>query len=91
MEEANGWGAFFLGLVEAVGHIGALLTVVVLGMHYAVYRLYLGRLNDRQKEIDKLAAENREYRERFLALLDKKLDYKSARHTESSKRKKQQR
>ncbi|MDR9468882.1 hypothetical protein [Marinospirillum sp.] len=87
MEEANGWGAVFLGLVEEVGLGGALFAVIVLGMHYAVFRLYLGRLNDRQKEIDRLAAENREYRERFLDLLDKKFDYKPAKPARKSRNK----
>ena len=89
MQGANEWGTFFLGLIDEVGLVGALLSVIVLGMHYAVYRLYLGRLNDRQKEIDKLAAENREYRERFLALLDKEFGYQPARPTEKSRKKKQ--
>jgi hypothetical protein len=38
--------------------------------HYWIYRLYAGRLQDRQREIDKVAAENREYRDRFMTLLD---------------------
>jgi F0F1-type ATP synthase membrane subunit b/b' len=39
------------------------------------YRLYKARIDDKQKEIDRLAQENREYRERFLALLDRHFDY----------------
>ena len=42
--------------------------------HYWIYKLYSGRLRDRQKEIDRVAADNREYRERFLDLLDKHFD-----------------
>lgn len=41
--------------------------------HFWIFRLYSGRLKDRQKEIDNIAAENRQYRERFLALIDKHL------------------
>lgn len=38
--------------------------------HYWVWKMYNGRLEDRQKEIDRLASDNREYRERFLAITD---------------------
>jgi hypothetical protein len=41
----------------------------------AVWSLYMGRLKDRQREIDKLAKDNHEYRDRLLALLDKHLGY----------------
>lgn len=37
--------------------------------------LYRGRLNDRQKQIDNLAKENKEYRDRFLELMDKHFGY----------------
>jgi hypothetical protein len=43
-----------------------------------IYMLYRGRLADRQKEIDRIAKENREYRDRFLAALDEKHDYTKA-------------
>ena len=33
--------------------------------------MYNGRLKDRQDEINRLAADNHEYRDRFLAMLDK--------------------
>src|SRR6266516_2769669 len=45
-------------------------------MHFWIYRLYNGRLKDRQREIDNIAAENRAYRERFLALIDQSLGLK---------------
>lgn len=41
-----------------------------------IYILYRGRLSDRQKEIDRIAKDNREYRERFLSILDDKFGYK---------------
>ena len=49
--------------------------------HIWIYKLYEGRLKDRQAEINRIADENREYRERFITLLDdkfglKKLKYK---------------
>lgn len=33
--------------------------------------MYNGRLQDRQEEINRLAADNHEYRDRFLAVIDK--------------------
>jgi hypothetical protein len=38
-----------------------------------IFWLYIARLRDRQKEIDRIAGDNREYRDRFLAILDDKL------------------
>lgn len=47
-------------------------TVFFFGAHFVVYRLYLGRLKDRQREIDRLAEDNRDYREKFMHILDMK-------------------
>lgn len=47
----------------------------LLGVSCLDLPLYNGRLNDRQKEIDRLIQENREYRKIFIALLDQRLDY----------------
>jgi hypothetical protein len=46
--------------------------------HGWIYWLYHGRLKDRQAEIDRIAKENREYRERFLKFYDKQHTYKSS-------------
>lgn len=64
------------GLLEKIGWVNGTFVVFFFGAHYVLYRMYLGRLNDRQKQIDALAAENREYRERFTALLDGHHDFK---------------
>jgi hypothetical protein len=45
--------------------------------HGWLYRLYHGRLADRQKEINRIAGENREYREMFLKLLAQKFTLES--------------
>ena len=37
-----------------------------------IHRQHREQLQDRQREIDRLAADNRVYRDRFLAMLDKK-------------------
>lgn len=66
-------GSFWSSFIEAAEAFGwerALFTVFFFGMHYAVYKLYMGRLNDRQQEIDRLRKENNDYRERFTKLLD---------------------
>ncbi len=41
--------------------------------HYWIYRIHQGRLDDRQREIDRLADDNREYRESFLRLWHDKM------------------
>jgi F0F1-type ATP synthase membrane subunit b/b' len=71
-------GAFFESFIEAVKTFGwerALFTVFFFGMHYVVYKLYLGRLQDRQREIERLREENNDYKERFIAVLDKEMDF----------------
>jgi len=71
-----GWDQF----VEMVKQIGIFETVFVFfffGAHKFLYQMYNGRLDDRQAEIDRLAQDNREYRERFLAITDHKFNYDS--------------
>jgi hypothetical protein len=60
---------------EFINELGALKGVFVLFFFIAhgwIYGLYHGRIKDRQKEIDRLAKDNHEYRDRFMKLLDKK-------------------
>lgn len=45
--------------------------------HFWIYKLYLGRLNDRKEEIQRLATDNHEYRDRLLSLLDTHFGYDS--------------
>lgn len=63
------------------GWIKGTLTIFFWLAHYWIYHLYNARLNDRQKEIDRLAGDNREYRERLLAIFDKQFEYKEKNST----------
>lgn len=56
--------------IEAFGWAKGILTIFFFLAHFWIFRQYNGRLEDRQKEIDRLAEDNREYRDRFLELLD---------------------
>ncbi len=56
--------------VIAFGWVKGVFTIFFFLAHAWIYSLYRGRLKDRQKEIDRLAEDNHEYRERFLRLLD---------------------
>ncbi|GAN32714.1 MAG: hypothetical protein DYG83_01595 [Candidatus Brocadia sp. AMX2] len=62
-------------IILALGLIKGLFFAFFFIMHLWIFLLYKGRIKDRQKEIDRLAAENREYRERFLAFYDEKFNY----------------
>lgn len=42
-----------------------------------IFTVHQRQLNDRQREIDRLAEDNREYRERFLWILDRRLGVES--------------
>ena len=57
------------------GWVKGTLTLLFWVFHIWIYKLYNDRLKDRQAEINRLAQDNREYRERFLAVLDKHFDY----------------
>ena len=56
------------------GWTKGIFTLFFFMAHGWIYSLYQGRLKDRQKEIDRIAQDNREYREKFLAILDKHFD-----------------
>lgn len=61
------------GAVNGLLIIGILLLYAVArSLHRRVLAQHAEQLQDRQREIDRLARDNHEYRERFLALLDKK-------------------
>jgi hypothetical protein len=57
--------------IQQLGVVKGTFVVFFWTAHAALFLLYRGRLKDRQKEIDRLAAENKEHRDRFTALLDK--------------------
>ncbi|MBE7444733.1 MAG: hypothetical protein HS132_05590 [Planctomycetia bacterium] len=62
--------------IVSFGIVKGLFVIFFFGAHAWIYLSYRGRLKDRQAEINRLAADNREYRERFLYLLDNKFGYK---------------
>ena len=76
----NQWH-LLVALVNEHGLVAGGATIFFFGAHWWIYRLYEGRIadakasadarvSDRQKEIDRLLAENSEYRDRFFKLLD---------------------
>ena len=71
--------AIFSFLTE-FGEINGLLILGIIFMflwvrslNTRIHRQHQEQLQDRQREIDRLAEDNRAYRDRFLALLDKKI------------------
>ncbi|MCK5000732.1 MAG: hypothetical protein KAS23_14415 [Anaerohalosphaera sp.] len=64
-----------LETIKSLGLTKGLFVVFFFTAHSYVFWLYRGRLKDRQKEIDRLASENHEYRDRFLKLLDKRFGF----------------
>lgn len=61
--------------IGELGWVKGVFAVFFFVAHGWIYAMYSGRLQDRQKEIDRLAADNREYRERFLMILDEHVGY----------------
>ncbi len=64
-------------IVNVLARLGLVKGTFVLFFFMAhgwIYSLYRGRLKDRQREINRLARENREYRDRFLVLMDRRHD-----------------
>lgn len=66
---------FLVNIFVEFGLLEGVFTAFFFGAHGVIYKLYQGRLIDRQNEIDRLAVDNREYRERFLSLIDAKFSY----------------
>ena len=61
-------------LTDKMGIAGipvAILIIVNLLFMFYIRNLYSTNMKDKQKQIDRLAEENKEYREKFLNLLDK--------------------
>lgn len=54
-----------------------ILGLVLIFLAYLVYHLTTKILDDKDKQIDHLAGENKEYRERFTKLLDKQFNFGS--------------
>jgi len=62
--------------INELGLKNGLFVLFFIGSHIWIYYLYLGRVKDAKEQIDRLAIENREYRERFLGMLDIEFNYK---------------
>lgn len=60
-----------LTFVKTLGWTKGVFTIFFFMMHGWVFSLYRGRLVDRQGEINRLAEDNRAYRDRYLHVLDK--------------------
>ena len=65
-----------LEVIKAYGPLGGLFILFFVGMHWWIHKLHNRMLDERQKEIDRLAEDNRLYRDRFLAVLDKQFSDK---------------
>ena len=57
-------------LIREVGPVNGVIILFFIGAHFMIFALYRGRIKDRQGEINRLADDNHQYRERFLSLLD---------------------
>lgn len=58
-----------------------ILGLILIFLAYLVYHLTTKILADKDKQIDSLASENKEYRERFTNLLDKQFNFKPTEKT----------
>ena len=66
----------FIGrVVSEFGLFEGLFLLFFLGAHYAYYKMVQERLAERQMEINRLAEDNRAYRERYLAKWDQQHGY----------------
>lgn len=60
-----------IALVKEVGYERGLFAVFFLLAHRWIFKMYKDRLDDRQNEINRMAEENREYREYFMQFIGK--------------------
>jgi hypothetical protein len=75
--------------MDSVNNFGVTKTLFLLGSitgQGVIYWMYYGRINDKQKEIDRIAIENREYRERLLQLMDRATNYKKPKKITTKKK-----
>lgn len=67
----------FNKIFQQFGLAKGIFTAFFAGAHYWLYHMYDQRVKDAKEQITRIAEENREYRERFLSLLDNKFGYKT--------------
>jgi len=65
-----------LEFIQAVGLLKGTFTLFFFGAHWVIYKLYRGRIDDRQSEINRLAKDNHDLRDRLLAIVDRQINYK---------------
>jgi len=65
-----------LKFIQSLGLVKGIFVIFFFLMHGLYFLAMNGRLKDRQAEIDRITADNREYRERFLSILDESQGYK---------------
>ena len=70
MENCIEAGKLILEFIKELGWTKGVFAIFFFLAHWVIYSLYNGRLKDRQGEINRIAVENKEYRERFLNILD---------------------
>ena len=62
--------------IKSFGLLRGLFALFFIFAHCWIYRLYYLRVKDAKDQIDRLAEENKEYRDRFLSILDERFNYK---------------
>ena len=67
------WDDILSGVLMEHGIWAMLFIAALVVAHIWIARLHKGRLDDRQREIDRLAEDNRAYRELFVGLLHDKV------------------
>jgi hypothetical protein len=60
---------FLTKIYQEHGIISVAVLVALVAACYWIHKLYEGRLQDRQQQIDRLAEENRQYRDIFMRLI----------------------
>lgn len=63
-------------LLKLLGVTKGLFVLFFLGAHWVVLSQYRSRVRQMQAEIDRLATDNHLYRDRFLAFIDRQMNYK---------------
>ena len=54
-----------LEILKAVGSVEGLFLIIILILHYAVYRLYRENIKGKQKEINRMAEDVKDLRKTF--------------------------
>lgn len=63
------WLDFFADFIARLTPVEGILLILVIVFHRATIKSYKMRVKDRQQEIDRLAKENHDYRDRFTRIL----------------------